>query len=354
MALPAVWVEAPVRKPRPNTILDVIPVRDAPDHFAGVQYQTVPCVFPSNVTDGCAVTIGPAPTAKTFGADATDLSTAAFAVYAGVECFLNGGIANFREVAEQVLTLGEYRAVETQVLPFLALGTAITPVPTTIVEAIADLERALANNVPGQGYIFMGAASATYAASESLLVRNLDGTLSTLLGTPVVVLTSPNLTGIYASGPMTLWRGDLQINDAPLISTNKGRALAERTWAVTIECGAWKVAFVAPSSDQPPDNPGDDLEMLLGSIPSSPIPDGTDTTIIVQTNVAPQEEVFLWYAVNAGPDTLAGEMTQVDTHEFVWNVIGDSTTTGDSVEVWAVSEWDNSPVESNHITIEVT
>jgi hypothetical protein len=94
--------------------------------------------------------------------------------------------------------------------------------------------------------------------------------------------------------------------------------------------------------------------MNLGSIPSSPIPDGTDVTIIVQTNVTPENEVILWYSVNGDPAVEAGEMTETGSHEYVWNVVGDSTTTGDSVEVWAISEFDGADVESNHITIEVT
>lgn len=101
-------------------------------------------------------------------------------------------------------------------------------------------------------------------------------------------------------------------------------------------------------------DPGDELQMVLGSIPSSPIPDGTDVTAVVQTNQAVTEDIEVWYSLNGGPDTLAGVATQVDTLQFVFNADESITVTGDSVEVWAVTTFDGSPVESNRITIEVT
>jgi hypothetical protein len=359
VSTPLTWIEAPARAPRPNTSLDVIPVYEvSAEHFVGYQYMADPCGFPSMLPQDCYITYGPtAGTEKGFEDPGNPVITDVFGAYQGIECYLNGGVDEFRGLARRMLTAGEHRVIDGRLVGLLSGATATTPASaSTIAGAIGILEQYLALEVPGQGYLYMGPVAATYAASAHLLIRNIDGTLETYLGTPVVVLTEPSAAGtVWASGPANIWRGPVEVNDAPAWTTNRGRALAERLYSLSIECGAWKTTFTAPvAQDPPPPDPDEPLEMNLGSIPSSPIPDGTDTTIIVQTNVAPQNEVFLWFAVNGGIDTLAGEMTETGSHEFVWNVIGDSTTAGDSVEVWAVSEFDGADVESNHITIEVT
>lgn len=357
MATPLTWIEAPARDLRPNRSLDVIPVHDVSnEHFVGYQYMADPCGFPSMLPQDCYITYGPAEgTPKGFEDPGNPVTTDVFGAYQGIECFLNGGLPDFRALAERMLEAGEHRVVDGRIVGLLGGAAATVPASASTIEgAIGILEQYLALEVPGQGYIYMGPVAATFAVSRNLIIRNLDGTLETYLGTPVVVLTEPSAAGtVWASGPINLWRGPLVVTDAPGWTTNMGRALAERLYSMSIECGAWKTTFTAPAGDTPPDDPDENLTMLLGSIPSSPIPDGTDATMIVQTNVVPQNEVFLWFSVNGGPDTLAGEMTQIDTHQFVWNVVGDSTTVGDSVEVWAVSDWDSAPVESNHITIEV-
>jgi hypothetical protein len=360
MATPLTWIEAPARSPRPNRSLDVIPVHEVSnEHFVGYQFQPDPCGFPKALPQDCYIQYGPTQgTQKGFDDSGNAVVTDVFGVYQGIECFLNGGLGEFRAIAERVLANGEHRVVDARIAGALVGAAFTTPAGATSIEtAFAVLEQVLAVEIPGQGYIYLSPETATYAISKNLVYRNIDGTLETYLGTPLIVLTDPSAAAtVYASGPINIWRGPVEVVDAPGWKTNMGRALAERLYTMAIECGAWKIGFTAPVSIDPPPPPPDEdpLIMLLGSIPSSPIPDGTDTTITVQTNVAPTDEVYLWYSVNAGPDTLAGEMTQVDPTEYVWNVMGDSTTTGDSVEVWAVSLYDSVPVESNHIVIEVT
>jgi len=281
-----------------------------------------------------------------------------FGAYQGIECFLNGGLDDFRAIAQRVLEAGEHHIVDSGITHALEVAaTVLTPAATTITSAIATMEQKLAEQVPGQGYIYLSPAAATYAATANLLVRELDGTLTTYLGTPVVILTeSTGPASVYASGPVNIWRSPINVVDAPNVTVNLGAAIAERLYAVSIECKAWKLTFTIPASTggPPPGDEEGELEMILGSIPASPIPDGTDATIIVQTNVTPTAEVFLHYAVNGGAEVTAGEMTETNPHEFVWNVQGNATGPGDSVEVWAVSVFDGADVESNHIVIEVT
>jgi hypothetical protein len=212
------------------------------------------------------------------------------------------------------------------------------------------LEQYLALEIPGQGYIYMGPAAATYAVNNHLLIRNLDGTLETYLGTPVVVLTEPSQAGtVWASGPVNLWRGPVEVHDAPAWTLNMGRALAERLYSLSIECGAWKTTFTPPASEDPGEEP-EDLTLQIGTQPSSPIPDGTDVTITVNTNQPPDDEVYLWYRINGGTWTDAGEMTQVTPTQFVQNVDGTLTSAGDVVDLYAKS----GTVQSATITVNVT
>jgi hypothetical protein len=244
------WIEAPAREPRPNTSLDVIPVHDvASSHFVGYEFQGDPCVFPNPVPQDCYITIGPANgTEKTFGDAASDVATAVFGAYQGVECFLNGGLDDFRQVAQRILENGEQFVVDGQIAALLATtATATTPATaTTVAGALALLEQELAEQVPAKGYIYMSPKTATLAASEHLLIRNLDGTLETYLGTPVVILTEPSMVNdIYASGPINLWRTPIVAAEAPSITNNMGRALAERLYSLSIECGVWKTTVGA-------------------------------------------------------------------------------------------------------------
>lgn len=358
MADPTTYVAAPPRTPRPLTSLTVLPVLDSTTHYLNNIFIPDPCAFPNPLPQDCWITMGPtAGTVKAFGDPGDPVVSQNFGAYQGVECWLSGGLDEFSGVAERVLRAGEYFVVDGAIAALLATTASSVGTATNVVNAIGLLEQKLAEQVPAQGYIYLSPLAATIAAAAGVIKQpGLAGEIATFLGTPVVILTeaSMGLVG-YASGPTTIWRGPIVSNETAGLDNNLGRALAERMYSVAIECGTWKVSIpAATGTGGPTPEPDEPLSILLGSIPSSPIPDGTDTTIIAQTNVTPTAEVFLHYAVNGGPEVTAGEMTQTNPHEFVWNVVGDATEPGDSVEVWAVSQFDGADVESNHITIEVT
>lgn len=357
MATPTTYVPAPPRTPRPNTSLHVLPVIDGvPGPHLSVQFIPDPCAFPNPLPQDCWVTMGPPKgTAKSFGDAGDGVASDTFGAYQGVECWLSGGLAEFSGVAERVLRNGEYRIVDGALAALLSSITTGGTAAGSAEELIGLLEAWLAAQVPAQGYIFLSPLAATYVAGAQLLVRNIDGTLETYLGTPVVIISEPSMATIaYASGPVTIWRGPIVSSEAPEPMSNTGRALAERLYSIAIECDAVRISWnpiLVPGTQDP--EPGTPLTMVLGSIPSSPIPDGTDVTAVVQTNQPITDPIHIWYSLNGGADTHAGEATQVDTLEFVFNADESITVTGDSVEVWATSLWEGNPVESNHITIEV-
>lgn len=354
MATPLTWIEAPARSPRPNTSLDVIPVHDVSnEHFIGFQFQPDPCGFPKQLPQDCYIQYGPAAgTAKGFDDPGNAVETDVFGVYQGIECFLNGGLDEFRAIAQRILEAGEHRIVDGRLAGLLNGATVTTPPTAASIEgAIGLLEQYLALEIPGQGYIYMSPLAATFAASRHLLIKNLDGTLETYLGTPVVILTEPSAAGyVYASGAVNIWRGPIVVSDAPGWTTNMGRALAERLYSLAIECGAWKVAFAPPVTGGGTENPPETLTLSIGTIPSSPVPAGTDVTVNVQANVIPGDEVYLWYRINGGAWTDHGEMTQVNPLEYIDQTDGTLAASGDTVDLYAKSGTTVSPT----ITIEVS
>jgi hypothetical protein len=169
-----------------------------------------------------------------------------------------------------------------------------------------------------------------------------------------VILTEPTMLNVaYASGPVNIWRGQVEVNEAPDWTHNMGRALAERLYSLAIECGVWKITFTPPASSDEPGGGGGETETLtlaIGTIPSSPVPVGTDVTVNVQSNIVPVDEVHLFYRINAGAWVDHGEMSQSTPTEFVDEADGALTVAGDVVELYAESGSTTSPT----ITVNVT
>lgn len=251
MATPTTYVEAPPRSPRTHTSLQTLPVIDvATSHHLSNVFIPDPCAFPNPLPQDCWVTIGPAAgSTKSFGDAGDPIYSDNFGAYQGVECWLSGGMDTFSGVAERVLRAGEYRVVDGALTALLATAaTATTPgTGTTIAHAIGLLEQTLMDEVPAEGYIYLGALAATIAAAAGVIAQpGLSGEVRTFLGTPVVVLSEPSIAmTAYAAGPTTIWRGPIVASEAPEPELNTGRALAERLFSIAIECGVWKVTLPA-------------------------------------------------------------------------------------------------------------
>jgi hypothetical protein len=357
MADPMVLVPTPTRPPRKGGLKAIVGdfiVTARLGAAANVQYLSEGCAFPSVAPGLCWGTV------QTGDKTADGISvengiTSIFGQYAGVECFLD--FQSDREYAQRAtnnLERGEHSEIEAVLAGWAAGGTAGST--GSIVAAVGAADQYADQRYTGLPVILMNRGTAVLAAAEGAIDGDFEsGLMYTANGTPVLASWVVPANKIFVIGWPTVYVSETTTTTAKDLTTNVEMAIAERLYAVAVDCLFRAVITVTlPADSEPPPDGEGPLTILLGSIPSSPIPDGTDATIIAQTNVVPTGEVILWYSVNGGADVEAGEMTQTDTHSFVWNVVGDSTTTGDSVEVWAVSEWDGSDVESNHITIEVT
>lgn len=247
MAGPRLTVEAPAFVPAGGGILSSVTVQDVADpHVSnGVTFLSGPeCGFP-----GFAPGLCEAPQAIEDLADATKVFTGfdtpegePFAVYKGIECWLDGD-DDYRSAARAALEAGESHAVEIAFETlYLDHATVIGQDPVSATEALALAEQWAGEQYPGQAMLHTSRYGAIHLAAADLVKVGLDGSLTTALGTPVVVGSGYTAnTGtqfpLWVTGQVTLWKGPLVTPAASDIKFNKGMALAERVWSATVDCG---------------------------------------------------------------------------------------------------------------------
>ena len=272
MALvPPVYIAPPAPPQRPYGLFDVAlgPMPFPRPEAAGGGVQYVPDVCEDNyylVAMDCPPITG----TKTFDTVEASVSGAPFVVLTSYTCGVLG--FSFEEAAQRVRTrmmLREQTAVEQRLWSGSSgtlgtiqglfrnatnLGSAGCPV-----EAIELLEQALADNdVPG-GMIHARPGMSAHLTNNYLIhYQNLNGrALSTVIRTPLVFGRGYDGSGptgqaadastewMYASGRVLVWQ-DPEIFVPPAgevlnKSTNQLSLVAERSYAVAVECGVWAV-----------------------------------------------------------------------------------------------------------------
>lgn len=246
MANPRMTVEAPSFVPAVGGLLAAINVVDESDPHVnnGVVFLSHPeCGFA-----GFAPGLCEAPDALSGLIDdekefvgLTQGEGVPFAVYKGVSCYLDGS-DDYSSAAQSALVAGESYAVEVAVETLiLANGDAISASTVGTVEALALAEEWASKNYNGLPLIHMGRYAAIHLAKDSLLLPGLDGSLVTVLGTPVVVGSgysgaTAGVFDMWVTGQMTAWHGPTVISTAEDTTHNKGLAVAERVWSVSVDC----------------------------------------------------------------------------------------------------------------------
>lgn len=260
-------IDPPTAPQQPYGLFDVVmgpmsfPNPDA--QGGGVLYVPDDCNSAVSIID---MTCPPITGAKTFGAVEAPISGAPFAVMSSYICTPIG--FDFNEAERRVrlrLALREQRAVEqrlwsgsTGVLGTVpGLFAAAQPVGAVACtrEAVALLEQTLADNAVIGGIIH--ARAGVSALLHADLVRQNGRMKVTPLGTPYVFGQGYSGVGpsgqavtattewMYASGRVLVWR-DAEVFVPPggqvlNKSTNQLTLIAERTYAVAVECGIWAV-----------------------------------------------------------------------------------------------------------------
>jgi hypothetical protein len=264
------FIDPPTAPPRPYGLFDValgpmpFPVEAAVG--GGVQYIPDTCENNVYLYDmACPAVSG----SKTFDVLDTSISGSPFAV---ITSFLCGSVGiSMEEVRQRVMTrmqLHEQRAVERRVWQgqTLAQGqgamtglfrnaTNVGPAGC-VTEAVELLEQALADNgiVGGMIHARPGMAAHLEQAHQIQYANN-GRRLQTCLGTPYVFGQGYDGSGptgqpadgstewMYASGRVLVWQDtEIAVPNLDQVfrrSSNERIALAERVYAVVVECGVW-------------------------------------------------------------------------------------------------------------------
>lgn len=269
--IPPVVIDPPAPPQRPYGLFDValgpMPFPNPQAMGGGVQY--VPDICEDNyylVPLDCPPITG----TKTFDAVEGSVSGAPFSVLTSYSC---GSLSfSFAEAERRVrirMAMREQTAVEQRLWSgtsgalgtitglfrnAVSLGSAGCPV-----EAIELLEQVLADNdVPG-GMIHARPGMSAHLTNNYLIhYQNLNGrALSTVIRTPLVFGRGYDGSGptgqaadattewMYASGRVLVWQDpEIWVPDPGQVldkSTNQLSLVAERPYAVAVECGVWAV-----------------------------------------------------------------------------------------------------------------
>jgi len=265
-----VVIDPPAPPPRPPGLFDValgpMPFPQGQAQVAGVLYVPDACVDGTFLyAINCPAVSG----TKVFTGVETPVSGAPFAVVSTYTC---GSVGfSFAEAAQRTrtrLTLHEQRAVEARfwqgfgggfgTMPGLLSGATNLGVAGCATEAIEMLEQALANASVVGGIIHARPGMSPYLAGRGHLLTSLSSRkITTVIGTPVVFGQGYAGTGpageavttddeyMYATGRVLLWQDpEIFVPPAGQVlnrQTNQLSLVAERVYAVAVECGAWTV-----------------------------------------------------------------------------------------------------------------
>lgn len=232
-------VTAPQRKPRVGGIKDVSGPFVVEQRLAAVTdivWEGSDCgVELSETRAGCYDLVTPAANKEATGVDQFAGIGPSFARYAGVECFIGGDQdgPSFEAQATARLEAAEDRTVEAKLMEWALGGTPIAAVG--IAAAIANLEQAADAGYIGQPVLLMSRAMADLAYAADVLTRE-NGRLISPNGTPVVASGAIEGPEIAITGWPTVYASPIVSARGIAWGTNLDMALAERLYAIGIDC----------------------------------------------------------------------------------------------------------------------
>jgi len=231
------FIATPQPPPRPYGIFDValgpMPFPVPASQAGGVLY--VPDTCNSDVFL-YAMNCPPVSGSKTFSTNEFPVSGAPFAVITSYTCGALG--YSFEEAEQKVRTRGA-----------IDLGPS-----GCVTEAIEVLEQALADNGVIGGMIHARPGISAHLQTSFLLYEGPGRVKRTVLNTPYVFgqgydgsgptgqPADTNTEWLYASGRVVIWQSDVEVPDPRQTfdrRNNQQMLLAERIYAVAIECGVW-------------------------------------------------------------------------------------------------------------------
>lgn len=247
-------VQAPTRQPRLGGIKDIVGdfVEESRLGIAPIAWEDSGCNFPSFTRAGC-YDIDVDPADKEFdGIAQHGAIAAAFALYAGVECWLGGDAdRSYVEQAKDLLEQGEDRPVESRLWAWAADGEPYSS--DSISEIVADLERQADGSYVGRPVLLMDRKYAALAFQQGALVRE-GGKLITGQGTPVLASgwfeqhsfdDAPYVASII--GQPAVYASPVRFAGVQEYTANLGAAIAERVYAIGVDCNFRRSATLTPT-----------------------------------------------------------------------------------------------------------
>ncbi len=267
---PQLLLEPPPAPPRPYGLFDValgpMPFPSPPSVGGGVQY--VPDVCEDDVFL-YAMNCPPVSGTKTFSPIENAVSGAPFSVLTSYTCNVIG--YSFDEAKRRVttrLSLREQRAVERRLwqgqtaaglgqIDGLFRSATLLGAASCPTDAVAQLEQALADNAVVGGIIHARPYMSAHISQAHIMYHGRGNQILTDLGTPICYGQGYDGTGpsnqpvsgaaefMYATGRVLIWQ-DPEIFVPPPEqvmnrSTNVISLVAERVYAVAVECGIWAI-----------------------------------------------------------------------------------------------------------------
>jgi len=170
------------------------------------------------------------------GIDTIDAISEPFALYAGVECgIVEGSSADYAERARNLLEGGVDRVLEERLATWAAGGTALTA-GSSLTDALAIVDNALDDDYPGQGVILMNRGDAVRASAEGSLDWSLDGTPTTVNGTPVIASSRVDAGAVLGVGAITVLHTNVETFPGVDFRTNRDWQVAESVYAIIVDC----------------------------------------------------------------------------------------------------------------------
>jgi hypothetical protein len=251
VANPTVYTNPPARKARKGGLLNVIGGVTSLDRLgvaSTVEWTEEACNPAMEIAPGlCWGTVSA--TTKEYADITTGESLPVFAGYYGVECFLGGDDYDAR--ARRGLEATEGRFIEKQLYD-LALEPAVAAPFADAVTVVAALDGYADANYIGQPIIHASRAGAVIAGASQAIYPDQprDGDLFTANGTPVVASSEygslVGLPGAWATGWITVYGGPVVVTRTYDLLHNREMAVAERIYAIAIDCNFVYGAAVTP------------------------------------------------------------------------------------------------------------
>ena len=240
-------VEAPAMSPNPYGLFSVVTPRLDGRFLSGIQWESIACGANVGVTvDPC---VDPDTPPLPVPEPVCDwVAYEPFHVFAQANRTPVEGDAI--RMATNRLTSGEQVGVEQVIWTMIEAEAAA---PTAIggpLSTLAYIEARLAELYGGQGVLHMGMILATLLSDH---LRISGGQMTTMLGTPVVVGAGyeppgpppaapaepvPSTATIFGTGPIVMYRTDIEEIADPDLDTNRTRAMVSRGYVVGWDCVA--------------------------------------------------------------------------------------------------------------------